>query len=290
MPFEFAKASLLGNRSMNQDRCAVFNQGEHVLMLLADGMGGHPRGEVAAQILVDTGRKMFEDTPKPVGDPLGFLDDILGAAHEEIVAYGRRQDPPIDPRATAVAVLVQDSRAFWIHAGDSRFYLFRSYQALYRTRDHSFVEQLHERGVKPKDHDGVGRYRNLVTQCLGGNGLRFGTTRGVPTSLKPRDILMLCSDGLWGQIPDQDLCSLMRHHGSLDRMVAQLAENAVQLGAPSSDNVTVLALRWRGGKGPKRKAAAELGVAADSNGEVRDALAHLRAVVEEFETGEKEPE
>jgi serine/threonine protein phosphatase PrpC len=285
MPIETAQNSLIGNRQINQDRCAVVRDGDYVLLLLSDGMGGHPRGEVAAQILVDTGRKIFEETSKPIGDPLGFLDDILTTAHEEIVAYGKRQQPPIDPRATAVAVLVQDGQAYWTHAGDSRFYLFRNYRPLARTRDHSFVEQLRTRGLQLKDEKGGAKYRNLVTQCLGGSGMRFGTTRGLPTPLKPRDILLLCSDGLWGQIPDPELGSLMRHHGSLERMVQDLAETATQQGAPSSDNVTLLALRWPDEQEDAAPAAgAEPVAATEGDDDVQEALDHLRSVIEEFET------
>ncbi len=285
MSVESAQASLVGNREINQDRCTLVSEGDCVLLLLADGMGGHPRGEVAAQILIDTGRKIFETTSKPIGDPLGFLDDILSTSHEEIVAFGNRQDPHIDPRATAVAVLVQDGQAYWTHAGDSRFYLFRNYQALARTRDHSFVEQLRHRGLQVKNDKGGARYRNLVTQCLGGSGMRFGTTRGLPTPLKPRDILLLCSDGLWGQIPDADLASLMRHHGSLERMVNHLAESAVQHGAPTSDNVTLLVLRWPDDQPRGTQAPADEPVAASGDGdEVKEAMDHLRSIIEEFET------
>jgi len=286
MMFDSAHASLQGNREINQDRCALVYDGncDCVLLLLADGMGGHPRGEVAAQILIDTGRRIFDHTSKPIGDPLGFLDDVLGTAHEEIVAYGKRKDPPIDPRATAVAVLVQDGQVYWTHAGDSRFYLFRNYQILARTRDHSFVEELRHRGLQFKDAKGGVRYRNLVTQCLGGSGMRFGTTRGLPTPLKPRDILLLCTDGLWGQIPDTDLKSMMRHHGSLERMVNQLAEIAAQNGAPSSDNVTLLALRWPEEQDATDSAEQPMEAPAEDSEEVKEAMDHLRAVIEEFDT------
>jgi len=115
--------------------------------------------------------------------------------------------------------------------------------------------------------------------------MRFGTTRGLPTPLKSRDILLLCSDGLWGQIPDSDLGSLMRHHGSLERMVQHLAESAAQHGAPTSDNVTLLALRWP--SGPTDSVSIDENEPMEmpeSDEEVQEAMEHLRSVIEAFET------
>ena len=292
MPFVTATVSLQGNRKLNQDRYAVLRDGDSVLLLLSDGMGGHPRGEVAAQIVVDTGRAAFETTSKPIGDPSGFLDDLLKTAHEQIVAYGRRQHPPVDPRATAVAVLVQNGTACWVHAGDSRAYLFRDYRVVQRTRDHSFVEQLHGRGILAKTDPKAKRYRNLVTQCLGGSGMRFGTSRGRPIRLRRHDILLLCSDGLWSQLPEGQLGPRMRHRGSLERMASELARDARQAAAPSSDNITLVALRWHG-EDEERASPPE--TEADHTGNekptaaepdrLQDAIELLRSAIEDYEAG-----
>ena len=287
--FETATISLQGNRGNNQDRCAVLSDGGCALLLLADGMGGHPKGEVAAQILVDTGRTAFEAASKPINDPLGFLDDILNSAHEQIEAYGHHHKPPIDPRSTAVVALVQNSSAYWIHVGDSRLYLFRGYRIIQRTTDHSFVEQLRGRGLLSDRDQMLQRYRNLVTQCLGGTGMNFNTSRGCPIAMVPKDILLLCSDGLWNQIPEERLIAQMRHHGSLKRMANELAHSAAQTGAPSSDNVTLVALRWIGEAMRQPAKPAAMHPRSDDKSDtdkeqLRDAIDHLRSAIEEFES------
>lgn len=292
-PFETASISLLGNRPLNQDRCATLHKGDSALLLLADGMGGHPRGEMAAQILVDTGRTLFEASSKPIKDPFDFLEQLLSTAHEAIVDFGRAQSPPIDPRATAVVTLIQDGIAHWCHAGDSRCYLFRNYQIVQRTRDHSFVEQMRGRGMIRSGGTTEKRYRNLVTQCLGGTGLHFSTTRSNPEPLQPRDILLLCSDGLWGQIPDEKLLPQLRHHGSLDRMASGLARAATQAGAPGSDNVTLVTLRWLGEDAPQQDTTQPLAVPAaaadpiteEGADQLHDAISLLRDAIEDFEAG-----
>ncbi len=287
--FDVASISLQGNRRINQDRCMIAREGNCVLLLLSDGMGGHPRGEVAAQIVIDTGRAAFDSVSKPISDPLGFLEDTLKTAHEQIVNYGKRRSPPIDPRATAVAALVQNGTSYWIHAGDSRAYLFRGYRVVQRTRDHSFVEQMRGRGLMDRGDPKAARYRNLVTHCLGGAGMRFGITRGRPVALVPHDILLLCSDGLWGQLADDQLGPKMRHHGSLERMANDLAREAEQSAAPSSDNISLIALRWLGaepsepaeptGPTPQPPPAPQ----ADSE-QLQDAIELLRAAIDDFES------
>jgi serine/threonine protein phosphatase PrpC len=287
--FETVSVSLKGDRKKNQDRCAVLCDGGSALLLLADGMGGHPKGEKAAQVLVDVGCTAFEAAPKPIDDPPGFLDDILNDAHKQIVTFGRSHNPPIDPRSTAVVALVQNGTAYWSHVGDSRLYLFRGYRIIQRTTDHSFVEEMRGRGVLTDANPIVQRYRNLVTQCLGGTSMSFSTSHGRPIAMAPRDTLLLCSDGLWGQLSDEQLIAQMRHHGSLKRMADELSHTAELAGAPSSDNVTLVALRWLGEEENKTdESAAEPAIAepaADANDKgVQDAIEFLRSAIDDFES------
>jgi serine/threonine protein phosphatase PrpC len=291
VPFETASASLLGDRAVNQDRCAVYRESGSVLLLLSDGMGGHPRGEVAAQILMDTGRTSFAASPKPIEHPPGFLDDVLRCAHQEIVAYGHAQEPPIDPRATAVGVLVQDGQAYWTHAGDSRLYLIRDHRVIRRTRDHSFIEQMRGHGILDLGAKAAKRYRNLVTQCLGGAGMRFGTTRGQPTRLRAGDLLLLCTDGLWGQFPEERLIDALRGQDALEHLVNRLVRSAVASASPSSDNVTLVALRWLGddarpaAEPPPETPPAETATAETSTDDLQQAIELLRGAIEDFESG-----
>jgi protein phosphatase len=156
-----------------------------------------------------------------------------------------------------------------------------------RTKDDSFVERLHERGVVSRNDGKAQRYRNLVTHCIGGSHATFKTSHGRQRRLRERDLLLLCSDGLWGQVPEPELCARLRHHGSLERMVSELAMFAAQSAAPSSDNITLLALRWlcseRADKPIATPAAVDLGEQSEPE-ELRDAIDQLRSAIEDFES------
>jgi len=240
--YSAGQASLVGNRRNNQDRCALIETDDTILLVLGDGMGGHPKGEMAAQILIDICRQRLTDANGPVTEPRTFLADALDQAHDAIRAYGRRQSPAIDPRTTAVVVLIQDGMVHWIHAGDSRFYLFRSGEILTRTQDHSYVERLRQQGLITEQQLDNHPHRNYVTRCLGGSGALPTATLG-KRILNQGDTLLLCSDGLWGSLDDELMIDALFSSMSPAEAAEALAEEAAQAAFPESDNVTLLTLK-----------------------------------------------
>ncbi|WP_078118203.1 PP2C family protein-serine/threonine phosphatase [Thiosocius teredinicola] len=238
-PFDLAKASVVGDRSGNQDRCVVLYTGDTVVLCLADGLGGHPRGEVAAQLLVDVCESMFRQVPVPLADPEQFILQVIGKAHHAIVRFGRRQNPQIAPRTTAVIAVIQRGVAHWAHVGDSRLYLLRDQQIHAQTRDHALIRFVRQSASE------TSRPRSSLTRCLGGVPQPPTTTYGIPTPLQPGDTILLCSDGLWGQVSTQALVqSVSDSSVTLADGLNGIVGEAVK--APRSDNVSAVALRWRG--------------------------------------------
>ena len=236
-PFEAAKASLIGSRSCNQDRCLVLGDGETILLGLADGLGGHPRGEVAAQIVVDVCESLFRRAPRPLPDPEHFMLQCIGKAHHAIIRFGRRQTPPIAPRTTAVLAVIQSGMAYWVHVGDSRLYLIRRGRIHRQTRDHAqirFVRQSARESSRP---------RASLTRCLGGLVAPPTTTCSSPTLLQRHDTIVLCSDGLWGQVASRTLATAFEDR---QPQIADSLQSLVETAATrsNSDNVTAIALRW----------------------------------------------
>ena len=236
-PFEAAKVTLTGDRACNQDRCLVLSNGDCAMLALADGLGGHPRGEVAAQLLVDVCETLFRHATKPMHDPEQFMLQCIGKAHHAILQFGRRQSPPIAPRTTAVLAVIQAGMAYWAHVGDSRLYLIRDGQVHTQTRDHAqvrFVRQSAREASHPQAS---------LTRCLGGLVQPPTTTCGPPTLLQQYDTVVLCSDGLWGQVPVQTLTDAFTGQATpLAPGLQALADQAA--GKSGGDNVTAVALRW----------------------------------------------
>lgn len=243
--FEVGKESRLGNRRINQDRCGIVQSVDYALVFLGDGMGGHPRGEMAAQILMDMAEQHFYREPKPVAAPREFIKRMFVDAHREIQSFGFAQTPAIDPRTTGVVALVQTGMVHWAHVGDSRFYLFRKGKLLTRTTDHSYVEQLRREGMISADERDTHPQRHYVTRCLGGSPSPPNITFGESARLLDGDVLLLCSDGFWANIEEEEMASALQSEEPLDKTIKALARAAEVAAHPESDNVTVIALRLR---------------------------------------------
>jgi serine/threonine protein phosphatase PrpC len=161
-------------------------------------------------------------------------------AHRQILLYSNEKGMLDTPRTTIVAAVVQAGAVTWIHCGDSRFYLVREGGLLARTRDHSFLEQRQAAiaGVKVPERIN----RNILFTCLGSPSKPVYDVSG-PVALQHGDKMMLCSDGLWGSLSDEDITYQLSHK-PVNEAVPDLVEKALRTAGDSSDNVTCIALEW----------------------------------------------
>ncbi len=246
MQIETADVSLIGHREENQDRVAIASDEQAVLLAVIDGMGGHAEGARAAETALATLLEAFWQMPHPIFDPLGFLHLSLGRAHEEVVKLGVGLGLEARPRATCALCLVQDSAAYWAHVGDSRIYQVRQQHVLERTRDHSHVEVLLREGLITEAEVQGHPMRNYVECCLGGDAALPEMTISTRRRLKSGDMLVLCTDGMWANLKDQDFVRFAQTSGRpLRESLTDLGRQAVEASAPYSDNTTAAALRWR---------------------------------------------
>lgn len=241
MKFSVFQVSRKGGREKNEDRMGYCYTRGSGIFLLADGMGGHPQGEVAAQLTLQAISAMFQKEAQPeLPDVAAFLASAVMAAHRQILRYGIENGMLDTPRSTIVAVVVQAGSATWIHCGDSRLYLVRQGELLTRTRDHSFLEQRRTAAAGVKLPERINR--NILFTCLGSPTKPVFDVTG-PVALQQGDKLMLCSDGLWDSLSDADIVYHLGHK-PVDEAVPDLVEKALRKAGNSSDNVTCIALEW----------------------------------------------
>jgi PPM family protein phosphatase len=238
MKFSVFQISRKGGREKNEDRMGYCYTRESGLFVLADGMGGHPEGEVAAQLALQTISALYQKEARPiVRDVTEFLSLALMAAHHQVIRYASEKGILDTPRTTLVAAIVQGTSASWVHCGDSRLYLVRQGELLTRTRDHSYLEQQNA-GVIRLDRIN----RNILFTCLGSPTKPVFDVTG-PVTLQQGDKILLCSDGLWGTLSDAEI---VRHLSTqpVSQAVPDLVEAALRTGGEQSDNVTVIAFEW----------------------------------------------
>jgi PPM family protein phosphatase len=243
MRFTIFQDTAIGARAVNQDRMGYCFSRASLLMLVADGMGGHVRGEVAAQLTLQACAAAFQREAQPrIADPAAFLDAALRAAHRDLLRYQAQHSLPEAPRTTVVACIVQDDAAWWAHAGDSRLYWLRDGRILSRTRDHSKVQSMVSLGLISAAEQENHPERNKVLNCLGSP---YEPTVEITTRAKLQrgDTLVLCSDGFWTGIPEDGFAAAFAN-GPVALTVPALVRRAVDHNGRIADNTTVVALTW----------------------------------------------
>ena len=243
MKFTIYQDSRIGKRRSNQDRLAYCYSRDALLMIVADGMGGHLHGDVAAHICVQFITEAFQREARPtLPDAAMFLSRALTNAHNAILDYAFDKNLAEAPRTTVVACVVQDGFAQWAHAGDSRLYVVRKGQIAVHTRDHSRVQLMIEQGLLNADEAARHPGRNRVYSCLGGNHapqVEFSKR----LALRDGDVIALCTDGVWGPLGDGPLIESFTHHDVM-AAVPRLLDRAELEAGEHCDNLSMIAMQW----------------------------------------------
>ena len=243
MRFTIFQDSRQGDRQGNEDRIGYSYSRDVLLLTVADGMGGHQDGEIAAEIAVtELTRRFQHEARQALKKPLDFLVSAIHLAHRAIVSHAVEHNLLECPRTTCVACVVQAGRAYWAHAGDSRLYLFRRGQLLAATQDHSRVQQMIDAGEITPEAAARHPDRNKIFSCLGGV-VPPQISVGRETILEAGDTILLSTDGFWSQIPPSILGTMMRKQPIVELMPGLLSE-AHRRAKGESDNLSVVAMTW----------------------------------------------
>ncbi len=203
------------------------------LMLVADGMGGHAAGEVASEIAVETVRRVYYELTGPMPHVLGsaFL-----AAHRAISDWAKSNPECKGMGTTCTAVAIRDGEAWLAHVGDSRAYLLREGGMTQLSEDQTLVAQMVREGQLSLEEARNSPVSNVILQALGPNAEVIPVVWSEPLKLAADDVVVLCTDGLTGVVPDK---MIAQYAGGLpaDEACEALIKAAHAAGAP--DNVSV---------------------------------------------------
>jgi serine/threonine protein phosphatase PrpC len=235
-------AQHIGDRKEQQDRAAVFPHSRHKGMLmavLADGMGGHSGGAMAAEQVVHKARENFESFAPAVESPHELLRSVVEESH--VVIKLTRFTSEQDPHSTACVLLMNGGRADWAHCGDSRIYHFRDDKLVSCSKDHSLVGELMRQGRLDEEGAKTHPQRNLLLHCLGAQKepvIDFGGT----DTLSDGDTFVICSDGLWAYFSDEEMGGVLSVYSA--REAAEVfIKRARERGRPTGDNVSLIIIK-----------------------------------------------
>jgi protein phosphatase len=236
----WGSATDTGQRAENQDSALA----RPPVFVVADGMGGHAAGRQASVAVVDRLSRSGSDT----GEPMASVEALLAAVHDADDDIRRAAASLDDARGmgttvAGVALVRAEGRARWavFHVGDSRVYLLADGRLERVSTDHSVVQELLDRGVIRADEVAAHPQRHLVTRALGVGPAADAEVRLLP--VEPGQRFLICSDGLTGELPDEEIAELLGGAASADAAAAELVRTAAERGA--SDNVTAVVVEVR---------------------------------------------
>jgi len=240
MSWQISMASDIGGRREQQDcldRLSLNGSDSH-LVIVADGMGGHRDGALAARAVIETARRRLGNS-KPA-DPRAFLKSLCLESHQAINDLD--SDGERSPGSTCILLYVNGPEAYWAHVGDSRLYHFRNGELLNRTQDHSVAQLMVEQGRLNEGDIAGSTLQNQLYMRLGGDRTPqpgFGASE-----IEADDIFMLCSDGFWSCVTPEEAAKILKGLPADEDGAARLVDIARERGGSSGDNISLAVTRW----------------------------------------------
>jgi len=204
------------------------------LVLVADGMGGYEGGAIASAIAADVIRSTYAASASD--DPEPALVEALVAAHLAIRNYAREHPQQAKMGTTCTAAVVRDDRLIYGHVGDSRLYLMRAGRITRLTRDMTVTERMVEQGLLKPEEVSTHPDRHVLTAAMGVGESVMADFPQDPIVLAPNDILLLCTDGLYDLVSDEEMLAVAASNSAGDAC-RQLVATAKERGG--YDNITV---------------------------------------------------
>lgn len=211
---------------------------EEGVFALCDGMGGAAAGEVASRIAVDT---LIESlcAAHSQENRRKVLEEAIADANQRVHARAEREVALRGMGTTLVALAIGGDHALIGHVGDSRCYLFRNGKLTRKTLDHSLVDEQVRLGQLTQDEAEHSPLRNVITRAI---GTQVSVSADIDElDLKKGDILLLCSDGLTRELPDDRIAGILGKDGNLEELCSQLVNSAKSAGG--HDNITAVLVR-----------------------------------------------
>jgi len=238
--YQIESASTIGGRSENQDYFQFVDTNYGLLSIVCDGMGGKNGGKYAAELAVT---KILEAIlSAQESNPQEVIVAAIKNANALIFGESQQNEALRGMGTTIALLLVNESYAICFHVGDSRIYHLRKGHILYRTFDHSKVFEMVNRGILTEEEARVSSESNIINRALGiSPDVEISVSEELP--YKKGDRFLICTDGIWGAVPETQLIERISLKKPIKEVVLQLAEDIDQIGIDNGgthDNLTAV--------------------------------------------------
>lgn len=224
-------------RKRNEDYFASFKKDGWLLLLLCDGMGGVKGGRKASRKTVDVISRLFIKTTI---DPKAFFTQAVSEANQAVLKSAELDESLKGMGSTLVMVLYDGNSLHYAHVGDSRLYLLRQGKLQQLTRDHSYVNEMIDRGIIETNESRGHKFKNRITRCVGQIDSQPSICES-PVSVEEGDQFLICSDGLTDMVDDNKIETILNNSENIEVATRNLIDAANKNGGV--DNITVQLLR-----------------------------------------------
>jgi serine/threonine protein phosphatase PrpC len=240
MNYDTSFVSQPGGRKVNEDTCGYQIAPSGGCWVIADGLGGHRGGQSASLLAVKT---VLESLPLMMDNSLNTLHRSLETAQQAIIA-GQQSEPELCAMRTTILLLViQNDQARWAHLGDSRLYAFRKNRVVFQTKDHSVPQVLVSAGdIRPEDIRGH-EDRNRLLRSLGNQDDFRPIILENPFQICSGDAFLLCTDGFWEYVLENEMEELLIHSASTVQWLEQMEKLLLSRASKNHDNYTAIGIR-----------------------------------------------
>lgn len=244
MKIEFAGMTQKGGRPLNEDSYIMLNHGNNYCFAVADGLGGHGKGDIASSTVAETVEKIFDAKSGTQADKL----NVYFEESQRAVLQKQKETNSVGAMKTTLSVLsIEDGWALWGHIGDSRIYCFRNHRFFWRTLDHSVPQMLVAIGeIKEKDirhHED----RNRLLKVIGTEWEKPEyEIAQKPFRPRPNDKFLLCSDGFWENIEDSEMIDCSRKAKNATEWLNEMKRIVIAKGrGKENDNFTAITVWFK---------------------------------------------
>ncbi|MCW7540762.1 protein phosphatase 2C domain-containing protein [Aquabacterium sp. A7-Y] len=239
-----------GGRSYQEDAYGLRVSEDIACVVVADGAGGHGGGDLASKLVV---RAILEQHSLRPRCSMEAANALIQHAQQVVLAGQSKFAQYPDMRSTVILALVDllSGRAVFGNVGDSRAYWFRGAELQLQTRDHSLVQQMVDAGMIAACDVRQRKERSVLTSSLGSAGGVEPYVYELPGAGREGDLLLLCTDGVWEYVLEQDMQELLRQGGDAEQLLASLERWVDQRAPENRDNFTALLAVFSGGPEPE---------------------------------------
>lgn len=239
MTFETSSLTKIGGRMKNEDYCRHIELGSYACWIVADGLGGHDGGDIASRTAVEAIVASFTKAPEASE---GALEKYIADAHAAIKSMQVKDRRFSSMRTTIVIMVSDNNRVLWAHVGDSRLYCFSDERLTFQTRDNSVAQAMVNAGEINTDEIRFNEDRNRLLKVLGEKGTPQPTIGALPQGVKVRDAFLLCTDGLWEFVIENEMEADLNNSGSAGEWLGKMEKRLLERVDGRNDNYTAIAV------------------------------------------------